>query len=214
MATFLDEYLQLYIFAPKKSNSMKKIIYALAVLAFVNSCGDKNSGTSETPPVDNGPLGGTYNFTASTTKSYDTIPGSGIETTNEYTSTTTNHKGTISFTASTVSSKGLMYDFSTSGIKKERNTVTGAIVTTNISPFTGVSGGVATNYSSSYTFSIAGSEMSINDAQYIFNPAFLILPASKKYSYAFVGGVLKVTIESYNSSQRARSVCEATFTKQ
>lgn len=193
---------------------MKQLIYALALLALISSCGDKNSGTSETPPVDNGPLGGTYNFTASTTKSYDTIPGSGIETTNEYTSTTTNHKGTISFTSNTVSSKGLMYDFNTSGVRKERNTTTGATVTTNISPFTGTSGGTSTNYSSSYTFSIAGSEMSINDAQYIFSPAFLTLPASKKYSYTFVGGVLKVTIESYSSTQRFRSVCEATFTKQ
>lgn len=192
---------------------MKKVICALVVTAFITSCGEKNNG-NDTPPVDNGPLGGTYTFTSATTKSYDTIPGSGIETTYEYTSTTTNHKGTISFTANTVSSKGLMFDYLTSGVRKERNTTTGATTTTNTTPFTGTSGGASTTYSSAYTFSIAGSEMSINDAQYIFNPAFLILPASKKYTYTFTGGVLKITFESYTASSRNRMTYEGTFTKQ
>lgn len=191
---------------------MKKIICTLAVAALLASCSKKSGG--DTPPVDNGPLGGTYTFTSATTKSYDTIPGSGIETTYEYTSTTSNLKGSISFTANTVSSKGLTYDFLTSGIRKEKNTTTGATTTTNTTPFSGNSGSNTSNYNSAYTFSIAGSEMTITDAQYIFNPAFLILPASKKYTYTFTGGVLKIMFESYTPSSKNRMVYEGTFTKQ
>lgn len=191
---------------------MKKTISILAFSAMLFSC--KKDANNNGTPVDNGPLGGTYSFTASVEKTYDSIPGSGILTTNEYTTTTTNLKGTVTFTATTISANGLMCDFNTTGIHKEKNTNTGATITTNTTPLTGTIGSSTATKSCNYTFSIPGSEMSIDDAQYVFFPSFLILPASKKYTYTLTGNILKVKIESYSASSQYRTVVESTFTKQ
>lgn len=192
---------------------MKKVICILSATAVLMSC-KKGGDEGGTTPVDNGPLGGTYSFSGTTSKSYDTIPGSGIVTTHEYTQTCSNFKGTITITANTISSKGLMFDYQNAGIRKETNTTTGATITTNLSYLPNSAGGAATAYSSAYTFSVAGSELSITDAQYLFNPGFLLLPASKKYKYTYAGNVLKITVDYYDASSKNRSTTEASFTKQ
>lgn len=191
---------------------MKTLILILAIGISITSC-SKNEGGNEAPVVDNGPIGGNYNFTGSTTKTYDTIPGSGIVTINEYTSTTSNHKGITAITAGSITSKGLMYDYSTGGIRKEVNTTTGATVTTTITPFTGVSGNASSSTSSNYTIAVAAGELTINDAQYLFNPAFILLPANKKYAYVLSGNILTITATYYDAGTKHRAVSESSFTK-
>jgi hypothetical protein len=183
----------------------------LVALAFVSCNKSSNPGPA---PVNNGPIGGTYAFTALTDKFYDTIPGSGIVTMNEYTSTTTNHKGSVSITANNISSKGLMYDYTTTGTHKEMNTTTGATTTTNYSPLTGTSGSASTAYNSNYTIDVTALELTIDNAQYLFDPAFISQPSNKKYSYTLTGNTLKVITNTYSATTRSRTVSEGTFTKQ
>lgn len=167
-----------------------------------------------TPVVDNGPIGGTYAFSSTVTKSYDTIPGSGILTINEYTTTAVNLKGTMTVTASSITSKGLMYDYTTTGTTKEVNTATGATGIINRTPLTGASGQSTTSVAKGYTISTATGELTIDDAQYLFNPAFVTQPAGKKHKYSLSGTTLKITTEQYDAAARYRVVNEATFTKQ
>ncbi len=188
---------------------MKTICSLFALCVLISSCSKKDSTTA----IDNGPIGGTYTFTSALTKTYDTIPGSGIATITEYTSSTTNHKGTVTVTASSINSKGLMYDYTTTGVKKEVNTSTGATITTTTTPFSGTSGSASNTFSSNYTIAVAAGELTIDDAQYLFNPAFLPQPANKKYSYTLTGNTLKVTTAYYNAGNKSRMINEATFTK-
>jgi len=189
--------------------------FALSIFVFacvLFSC--KKSDNNSTTPVNNGPIGGVYTFTALTVKTYDTIPGSGILTTTEYTTTTTNHSGSLTITANNLNSKGLLYNFSTSGTRKETNTSTGAVINSNISPFTGSSGATTSNYNSSYTIDVNALELTVDNGQYLFNPAFITQPSNKKHTYIVTGNTLKITTNTYNASNRNRTINEATFTKQ
>ena len=192
---------------------MKTQILILSLVVAFSSCGEKDSTPNPVTPIDNGPIGGSFTFTSSVTKTYDTIPGSGINTITEYTTNTTNLKGSIAITATTIASKGLMNDYTTTGTRKEVNTTTGATVTTTTTPLTGTSGATTTNYNSTYTISVASGELTINDAQYLFNASFISLPANKKYAYILTGNMLKITSTHYDAANKHRMVYEATFTK-
>ena len=188
---------------------------SLCFLLFSCSKEEKQPEPTPTPvPVDNGPVGGTYSLTGIVYVSYDTIPGSGITTINQYNTACTSVKGSATITATSINSKGLMYDFTTSGTKKEVITSTGATTTTNYTPTTGSRGQSTSSVSSNYTISTTTGELTIDDAQYLFNPAFTSQPANKKHKYALTGNTLKVTTEQYDASAKFRSVNEATFTKQ
>lgn len=194
---------------------MKKALLAFAFGLVLFACKkDVDPPVTPTPAVDNGPIGGTYAFSGSVTKSYDTIPGSGIVTINEYNTATTNLKGTMTVTASSITSKGLMYDYTTTGTTKEMNTANGATVTTNKSPQSGASGQSTSSWAKAYTISTATGELTIDDAQYLFNPAFISQPAGKKHKYTLSGTTLKITTEHYDAANKYRVVNEATFTKQ
>ena len=132
----------------------------------------------------------------------------------EYITTTTNLKGTITITAGSISSSGLQYDFITSGTRKDKNTTTGNETNTPIGPTSGSRGAATANYSSAYTLSAATSTLTVTDAQYLFNPAFLLLPVSKQYKYSLTGSTLKITVEYYDPGTRYRGVYEAHFQKQ
>lgn len=190
-------------------------IFALCLALLSCSKGGSNSGTEPTPtPVNNGPIGGTYSFTTAVTKAYDTIPGSGITTINEYTTTGSNLKGSIVITAGAINSKGLMFDYTRTGNKKEVNTSNNNTITTNYSPQSGSSGATTTSYTSNYTINTTTGELTVDDGTYLFCPAFLSQPANKKHSYTLTGNVLKVTSVHYDASAKYRTVHEATFTKQ
>jgi hypothetical protein len=196
---------------------MKAVSLLCILAAALVSC-SKSSQSDPAPdpvaPVNNGPIGGTYTFTSLTEKTYDTIPGTGILTTHEYTTTTTNHSGSLVITAGTITSKGLMDNYVNTGTRKETNTTTGAVVTTNLSPTSGSSGAASTNYSSTYSIDTAVGELTISNAQYLFNPAFIMQPGNNKHSYTLTGNTLKVITNSYSASGRTRTISEATFTKQ
>jgi hypothetical protein len=194
---------------------MKNTLLLLIAFSALISCTKSGTTTTPpTPPVDNGPLGGTYTLTALTSKSYDTTAGSGILTMYEYITTTTNLTGSITITGSNISSKGQMHSYSTSGTRKEMNTASGAVITTNLSPLTGSSGSASGAFNSNYTIDATALELTIDNAQYLFNPAFISQPANKKHSYTVTGNTLKVTTNAYTSSSRSRAINEATFTKQ
>ena len=188
---------------------------ALCLLLF--SCSKEEKQPEPTPPpvpVDNGPIGGTYNLTGVVYTVYDTIPGSGITTINQYNTACTNIKGSATITATSINSKGLMYDFSTIATKKEIITSSGATTTTSYTPTTGSRGLATSSVTSNYTINTTIGELTIDDAQYLFNPAFTSQPANKKHKYALAGNTLKVTTEQYDASTRFRCVNEATFIKQ
>ena len=192
---------------------MKNVITFLA-LGLLISC-SKSDKTEPTPtPVNNGPIGGTYNLTSVTSVSKDTVHGTGIMTTTEYTTTIANPKGSIIVSASSLNSKGLMYDFTTTGVRKETNTSTGATTTTNATPLTGARGQTSSSVTSNYTINTTTGELTIDDAQYLFNPAFISQPSTKKHKYTLTGNVLKVITEHYDASAKYRVVNEATFTRQ
>jgi hypothetical protein len=195
---------------------MKNTLLTAALCLALFSCSkdDNNQEPTPAPPVNNGPIGGNYNLTGLSTTSYDTIPGSGMVTINEYTTTSANLKGSITISATAMNSKGLMYDFTTTGVRKEVNTTTGATVTTNMTPSTGSRGQSTSSVSSNYTINTGAGELTIDDAQYLFNPAFISQPGSKKHKYTLSGNVLKVITEHYDASTRYRVVNEAMFTKQ
>jgi hypothetical protein len=183
-------------------------------LATLFSCKKETTPDPVPLPVDNGPIGGNYSLAVITTKYYDTIPGSGITTINEYTTATTNLKGSLAITGTSITSKGLMVDYILTGTRKEVNTSTGATTTTTYTPQSGSRGESSTTYSSSYTISAASGEIMVTDAQYLFSPAFLIQPSNKKHKYTLTGGTLKITSETYDAANKTRSVNEVTFTKQ
>jgi hypothetical protein len=189
-----------------------KISSLLFLLVFALVACDKSD--NDEAPVDNGPIGGTYKFTGSTTNLFDTSTGPGIMTTNEYTTTTSNHQGTITITAHNISSKGLMFNSSTAHTRKETNTSTGAVVTSNSGPFTGTSGSATDTYNSNYTIDVAAGQLTIDNAQYLFNPSFINQPLDKKHSYTLTGNTLQVTTNTYSASSRSRTVNVAIFTKQ
>jgi hypothetical protein len=140
--------------------------------------------------------------------------GSGTLQMTEYITTTSNLKGTITITADSIKSKGLMYDYVLTGSRKDKVISTGTETTTTFTPANDSRGAATTNYKSSYTIAVAAGELTINDAQYLFNPAFVLLPNSQKYKYSLVGNTLKVTIEYYDPALRHREFYEATFQKQ
>jgi hypothetical protein len=187
---------------------------ALCLLLFSCSKEEKPQPTPTPPPVDNGPIGGTYTLTGIVYISYDTIYGSGLTTMNQYNTSCTNIKGSATVSATSINSKGLMYDFTTNGTKKEVITSTGATTTTNNTPITGSRGVGTSSVTSNYSINTTAGELTIDDAQYLFNPAFTSQPANKKHKYALAGNTLKVTTEQYDASTKFRSVNEATFTKQ
>jgi hypothetical protein len=189
-------------------------ILLMISLAALISCKKESTPEPVPQPVDNGPIGGNYSLAGITTRYYDTIPGSGIITINEYTTATTNLKGSLAITANSLTSKGLMVDYTLTGTKKEVNTSTGATTTTSYTPQTGSRGESNTTYSSNYTITAAAGEITVNDAQYLFSPAFLIQPSNKKHKYTLTGSTLKITSETYDASTKTRSVNEAIFTKQ
>ena len=191
---------------------LKTIIFLFPAFLFLVSC--KKDNNSVTAPIDNGPIGGTYSFSTAVTKTYDTIPGNGVVTMNEYTTVGTNLKGTVTITATTITSKGLAYDYTLTGTKKEVNTATGAQTTTDYTPSSDSRGASYTSYNSSYTINRTAGELTIDDAQYLFNPAFLLQPANKKHSYTLNGNTLKVTSVYYNAGTNTRTINEATFIKQ
>src|SRR4051812_26633098 len=98
---------------------MKKTAVLLALCFALFSCKKENHEDPTPAPVNNGPIGGTYTLTGVVSSAYDTIPGSGIVTIHEYHTTCTNLKGSTSITATSINSKGLMYDFATTGTQKE-----------------------------------------------------------------------------------------------
>lgn len=122
--------------------------------------------------------------------------------------------GSISVTATTISSKGLMYDYSTSGTQKEMNTSTGAVKISSYGPILGSRGAMTAASSSNYAIDTNLGELTIDDAQYLFNPAFVSQPVNKKHIYVLTGNVLKVTTNTYTASSQSRMISEATFTKQ
>jgi hypothetical protein len=189
-----------------KENSL---ILALSVILF--SCSKEKSPE---PQVDNGPIGGTYSFSGYVSTTYDTIPGSGILNTTNYNTACSNFKGTITLTANQFSSKGLMCDFITTGVRKEINTSTGASNSTTITPITGTSGATTTSYSSSYTISTSAGTLGIPSADNLFSPMFILLPFNKTYKYVVTGNTLKITSEYYSALNMGRQIVEATFTKQ
>jgi hypothetical protein len=192
---------------------MKDVMTILA-LGLLISC-SKGDTPGQTPtPVNNGPIGGTYNLTALTSVSKDTIPGSGIVTTTEYTTASTNLKGSIVVSATSMNSKGLMYDFTTTGVRKETNTNTGATTSANATPTTGSRGQTSSSVTSNYTINTTTGELTIDDAQYLFNPAFISQPSTKKHKYTLTGNVLKVITEYYDANAKYHVVNEASFTKQ
>lgn len=195
---------------------MKKAILLLAFSLVGFSCKKAvdSPAPAPAPTVDNGPIGGTYAFSGSVTKSYDTIPGNGIVTINEYSTTAANLKGAMTVTASSITSKGLMYDYTTTGTTKEINTASGNTITTNRQPQTGASGQSTTSFAKAYTLSAGTGELTIDDAQYLFNPAFIPQPAGKKHHYNLTGTALKITSEQYDAAAKYRVVNEATFSKQ
>ena len=106
-----------------------------------------------------------------------------------------------------------MFDFTTTGTRKEVNTTTGATITSTPSPTSGSRGAPTTNFGSTYTIATATTELTVNDAQSLFSPAFLLLPANKKCTYTITGNSLKVTSTYYDAPTRHREVTESTFTK-
>jgi hypothetical protein len=189
---------------------MKTTILILALGIAISSC-----SKSDTPAAtDEGPIGGTYSFTGSSITTNDTVPTTGLLNINASTTTTTNQKGLITITAGTISSKGLMYDCTTVGTTKYVNTTTGATTITNNGPFLESKGSTTSSYSNNYTISTSNGELTITDAQYLFNPAFILQPLNNKHSYSLSGNILTVTTSYYNSTNRSRSVSIATFTKQ
>ncbi len=190
---------------------MKNCRFILALSVILFSCSKEKSPDTQ---VDNGPIGGTYSFSGYVSSTYDTIPGSGIVTTTNYNTACSNFKGTITITATLLSSKGLMFDFITTGVRKETNTTTGASNSSNITPITGSSGASTTSYSSSYTISTSAGTLVIPTADNLFSPVFIQLPSNKTYKYLLTGNTLKITSEYYSSLNKSRQVVEATFTKQ
>ena len=191
---------------------MKTTAFLFALCFGIIACSKNNSPATDPQPANNGPIGGTYSFTSAEAKAYDTIPGNGILTINEYTSTASNLKGSLAITASSITSKGLLFDYTLVGTKKEVNTTNNTTVTTAYTPSSDSRGQATTTYTSNYTINTG--ELTIEDAQYLFSPAFLLQPTNKKHSYMLNGNVLKIVSTFYDPSTRTRSVYEATFTKQ
>lgn len=198
----------------RKLTAMKHKFMFLVLGLALFACKKGNDPDPAPLPVNNGPIGGTYNLSSVLIKSYDTIPGSGIMTITEYNTSCTNLKGSSTINATAINSKGLMYDFTTTGTRKEVNTSTGATTTTAVTPITGTSGQTTSSVTSNYTINTAAGELTIDDAQYLFNPSFISQPSNKKHKYTLNGNALKVVTEHYNASARYRVINETTFTKQ
>lgn len=193
---------------------MRKATLPLALGLFLLACSKGNDPVTPDPVVNNGPIGGNYSLTAVTQKQYDTIPGTGILTIREYNFATTNIKGTLAITGASMTSKGLVYDFTRTGTTKEVNTANGQTVTTTHSPTTGTVGVTTSSYSSNYTIDATAKTVTVADAQYIFNPAFIMLPSNKTYFYATSGNTLTVTSVHYDATNKSRTISESIFTKQ
>ncbi|MEJ8843433.1 hypothetical protein WG954_13675 [Lacibacter sp. H375] len=191
---------------------MKKNSFILALSVLLFSCSKEKS--PEPQQVDNGPIGGTYTFSGYVSSTYDTIPGSGILTSTNYNTACSNFKGTITLTSNQFSSKGLMFDFVTTGVRKETNTTTGATNSTITTPITGTSGAATTSYSSTYTISTSAGTLNIPTADNLFSPVFIMLPFNKTYNYVVTGNTLKIKSEYYSALNKSRQVVEASFTKQ
>lgn len=189
---------------------MKTSVWFIALVVTISSCSKK--GDTAAPAVDNGPIGGTYTFTGCTLTTNDTTANPGVLNIFENVITPTNLKGTLTITSTTITSKGLMYDYTGVNTSKYVNTTTGATTTTT-TPSSGSSGGSTQTYSNSYTISTANSQLTINDGQYLFNPAFILQPTDFKYAYTLTGNTLKITVAYYSPANRSRSLCVATFTK-
>jgi hypothetical protein len=194
----------------RKKRIMKTNFLLLALGITIFSCTKKDDPTPP-PPVDNGPIGGNFVFTGYTGNTYDTSASGGTTTITVYTTTATNLKGSTAITAASITSKGLMYDYTTTGLTKN---VTGSGTTTTIlTPTTGSRGGSSSTMSSNYSIATSSGEITVDDAQFLFNPAFVLQPANKKHSYNLTGNVLKITTTYYDAATRHGSVSEATFTK-
>lgn len=192
-----------------------KQIFTLSLLALLAISCKKNNGSTQ----DNGPIGGNYNYTGTTITSYDTMPGSGIQTITLYTTTTTNLKGTLTITKDKITNKGLMYDFNTTGTRKEVNTSTGATNTNATTPITGSSGATTTSYSSTYAINTSTAELNIPTGELLFSASFIPQPATKKYKYTLSANVLTIISEQYAPSSFTgtssyRVIHEARFQKQ
>lgn len=107
-----------------------------------------------------------------------------------------------------------MYDYTLNGSRKELNTSTGAVVNTTFAPSSGSRGAATTTYKGNYTINTTAGELTIDDAQYLFNPAFTLQPLNNKHSYVLTGSILTVTSVHYNAATKYRSINEASFTKQ
>jgi hypothetical protein len=200
---------------------MKKLILLSAIIAFV-SC-KKSDDTPTNPPaptpVNNGPLGGTYTYKSSNLVTNDTIiePASGptpaFEVATERTYTNTSCTGSLTITATNIKSQALSWNYATAGTVKRKNLSTMVTTTSNL-----LSGNDSRNvngasYNSNYVFSIAGSQLQIIDAQYLFVPSFQSLPTDGKYNYSVIGNDLTVVIDYYSAANKFRSRTTSVFTK-
>jgi hypothetical protein len=202
---------------------MRKILFIALIVATFTSCKKSETNTNTTTttptPVDNGPLGGSYNFKSSLVVSYDTIiepavigqPAFEIANITTYTSTVTS--GKITITKTNIKSEGLINTYSVVKTGTKKNLSTGAISNLTYLPYNDTRGTSNTSHNSDYTFSVPGSQMSINNAQYLFLPAFQIQPVDKKYNYTFASNDLTVSFEYYSAANRTKTSTTSVFTK-
>ncbi len=182
------------------------VLCAVAVLAACSKGSDRNA--------DDYSLEGTYKFAGSYTKIYDTVRSGDILISYEYTVSTSNHLGTLTFTAGTITRKGLVYDHITVRNVKETNLTTGAVIVSSLPTLNGQIGNISDTHTSNYNQAVPGSKLLIESGNYLFSPSYTAQPADKLYGYSFINGVLKITYEGYEAQSRMRNIQEATFTKQ
>jgi hypothetical protein len=196
------------------------VVLVIVLIVAASACKKSTTpGGGGTTPVDNGPLGGTYSFSSCNAKTNDTTvepgtsPGVMNQVVKERIYASQSCSGKLIITKTNMKSEGQVWNYGVSGTEKTTNLSTNITTVGTYLPYSDSRGISTTTYNSDYSFSIAGSQVQINDAQYLFCPAFLLLPAEKKYNYTFSGNQLTITVEYYSAANRSRSVTTSVFTK-
>lgn len=188
---------------------MKSFLTTFLALFFLVSCSKDRNKTTDDYALD-----GAYKFSGFYAKIYDTVRMGDILVSYEDIVTTSNHLGTLTCTAGTITCKGLVYDYSRVRNVKETNLITGAVVNSSFPTINGQIGYISSTLTRNYTQTVPGSQLMIDDGNYLFSPEYTAQPVDKTYGYSLNNGVLKITYNGYEAPTKMRNICEATFTKQ
>jgi hypothetical protein len=190
---------------------MRYLILFIVSSIILFSC--KKNASTPAPLVDEGLLGGTYTFKSYNRNTQDTTVNAGFLIATYRNFNSTNCAGTLTITKNNLKADGLVWNYMEAGSEMRTNLTSNASMIADFLTVNGSTGATTTSYSSNYTFSIAGTQLEVNDAQYIFCPAFQIMPIDKKYNYTLVGNDLSITISYYNPVSRSRYLGTAVFRK-